>query len=506
MNQPKHKASDLAIGPVLALAFAALVMRVPFMTQYLYHWDSVNFALSLSHYDVRMHQPHPPGYVLYSALGAAVNGLLNNPNLSLVLLSVIGGTLGVVAMYWVGREMFDQRTGLIAAFLALTSPIHWFHSEVALTYALEFALVTLVAGLCFKQLNARVSENDTPKLWWFSALALGIAGGIRQNDLVFLLPLWLVSLMALSWRQRIGSVLVLTLVCLAWLVPMVMSSGGIDGYRAALNDASDVVYSESSIFAAGQFVVNAARLTIYVGYGILLGGLALVLGLIAHVREIPAWLRDKRTWTLALWIVPSLLFYVFIHIRQPGHVFTFLPAVILLVAVSIDALAKRFFGQRANAAYGMAGVVVAANIAFFLFAPVSLFGSGQLPLQTMSRRTLAQRDTALAERLAYVREKFDPASTVVFADGWDFRHGDFYLRNFQSPSLSHELGDATVELPAQVRTLVLFNEQTLPNLSADVDVQQVQLENGLNIRYFTWNGGTASLNRERLVTNAQAAK
>ena len=221
---PQKRDTRSGDGWVIAgLALAALILRLPFMTRYLYHWDSVNFALSLSHYDVRMHQPHPPGYVLYSALGALVNGVLNDPNASLVWLSVVGGMAGVVALYWAGGVLFSRRVGFIAALLGLTSPSLWFHSEIALTYALEFALVTVIAVLCYKQLTGNA------RIWLLLAVALGIAGGVRQNDLAFLLPLWLVSLWPLTWKQRALSVLALVDVCLAWLVPMVALSGGPGG-------------------------------------------------------------------------------------------------------------------------------------------------------------------------------------------------------------------------------------------------------------------------------------
>lgn len=501
MNPQKRDARNSDAWVIAGLALAALILRLPFMTRYLYHWDSVNFALSLSHYDVRLHQPHPPGYVLYSALGALVNGVLNDPNASLVWLSVIGGMAGVVALYWAGRVLFSRRIGFIAALLALTSPSLWFHSEIALTYALEFAIVTVIAVLCYKQLT-----GDT-RIWLLCAVALGIAGGVRQNDLFFLLPLWLVSLWPLRWKERALSVLALVVVCFAWIVPMVALSGGVSGFLAALNGASDVVYTESSIFGAGQSVINAARLLIYIGYGILLGGLALVIGLFAHARHIPTWVRDRRAWVLALWIMPALLFYLFIHIRQPGHIFTFLPAVILLVAASIDALAARWFGKNLAMAAVMTGVVAAVNVAFFLFAPTSLFGSGQLPLQTMSRRTLAQRDQVFAERLAFVRDNFDPATTVVFAGGLDFRHMDFYLRDFQAPSISHELGSQTLKLPPAVNTLVLFNDQALPDLQADVPAQTSTMPGGAIVRYFRWTAGdAASLSQQRLTTGAEAAR
>src|SRR6266545_4038152 len=44
------------------LAVLVLATRLPFRTQYLYNWDSGNFALALRQFDVTAHQPHPPGY------------------------------------------------------------------------------------------------------------------------------------------------------------------------------------------------------------------------------------------------------------------------------------------------------------------------------------------------------------------------------------------------------------------------------------------------------------
>ena len=53
---------------LLALILTAFVVytRVRYHAPYLYSWDSVSFALSLENYDIRLHQPHPPGYFLYS--------------------------------------------------------------------------------------------------------------------------------------------------------------------------------------------------------------------------------------------------------------------------------------------------------------------------------------------------------------------------------------------------------------------------------------------------------
>ena len=55
---PRRSAERFAEPALWALA---LITRLPCRSIILHHWDSVNFALALEHYDVRLHQPHPPG-------------------------------------------------------------------------------------------------------------------------------------------------------------------------------------------------------------------------------------------------------------------------------------------------------------------------------------------------------------------------------------------------------------------------------------------------------------
>ena len=52
------------------LSILTVLSRLPYRARMLYNWDSVQFALALGEYDVVKHQPHPPGYILYVALGA----------------------------------------------------------------------------------------------------------------------------------------------------------------------------------------------------------------------------------------------------------------------------------------------------------------------------------------------------------------------------------------------------------------------------------------------------
>jgi 4-amino-4-deoxy-L-arabinose transferase-like glycosyltransferase len=475
-----------------SLALAALLTRLPFRSQFLYHWDSVNFALSLEHYDVRLHQPQPPGYFLYSMLGQLVNLAVHDANASLVWLSLASGVLGIVALYWSGAVMFDRRVGVVAALLALTNPLHWFYSDVALSYSPEFLLVTLVAGLCYLQLTGYRQG------WFWVAVMLGVAGGVRQNDLAFLLPLWLISLWPLSQRQRLASLVVLAGVVTAWAWPMMALSGGPAGYLAALGSESSGIADESSLFSLRELGLNGARMIIYLGYGLLLGAIPLLWGAWELLRTARVHLADRRAWTLALWIGPAAGFYAVVHLRQHGHIFTFLPALILLTALAVTKLGGRLARADGYEIFGrpfgpgwlaatLAALLVLTDGMFFLFSPASLFNSSQLPLQTPSRETIVQRDRFLDERITAIRANFKPESTVVLAGSFNFRHPDYYLREYQDTGLSYRLTDELTTLPDSAQTLVLFDDSTLLQSPEDSRFQRLSLPDGGSLCYITWN-------------------
>jgi len=440
-------------GLAAILFVIGVVSRIPFRSSVLLHWDSVNFALALEHYDVRMHQPHPPGYFLYVMMGRAVQFLISDGNAALVWLSLVASALGVVALYVLGAEMFDQRVGIISAALTLTSPLVWFHGEVALSYAVEFTLVTILATLGYRQLQGE-------RRWWlWTALLLGVVGGVRQNTLVLLLPLWLACLWPLRWRKRFLSLAVLGTVMIGWFVPMIALSGGFDGYRAALRAATMDVARESSLLAPAQLTLNASRMALYLGYGLLLAILPLAWVVWQAARRWRTLVRDRRAWVMALWISPPLVFYVMVHLRQHGHIFTFMPAVLLLAGWGVVRFSEGMHRQPLQRVVliGVAAALLLVNVAFFLGAPASLLGSQRLPLQTPGWQTIRQRDQYLGARITAIRDRFDPANTAVWSKGMYFRHPDYYFRDFHHPGLGHDVAAGPVLLDGDVKTLVLFD-------------------------------------------------
>ncbi len=470
---------------MLGFAVLALLLRLPFRSHYLYHWDSVNFALSLEKFDVRIDQPHPPGYILYSYLGRAVNFFVGDANTSLVIVSLAAGILGVVAIYWLGKLMFNRTVAIVAAVFVLTSPLHWFYAEVALSYELEFFFVILVAGLAYLLIQGN------HRLWPWLALALGVAGGVRQNTLVFLFPLFLLALLFLNWRQRILSMALLGGVVLAWLVPMILLSGGLQGYLAVLRSGGGFVVGSSSLFSPLQVLINGARLIAFIAYALVLGNLLFIYGLWLLIKHWRLVIRDHRAWVLGVWAAPSMAFYGLIFVRQHGYIFTFLPALMLvaaLLAVRLgNVLAERL--RSPLSANLVPGVVALVSALFFLFAPAQLLGRDNVVLQTPGRNTIVRRDTGLAERIQAVRAKFNPQDTVILGGSWDFRIPDYYLRDYQLTHLSYQLKAQPTILPDTVNTVVFLEPVYSSDILSRLPHKTISLTDGETLEYVTWGKG-----------------
>jgi hypothetical protein len=471
-----HLTSDAG----LAVAFFAIgvISRIPFQSHLLHHWDSVNFALGMEQFDVRLHQPHPPGYLLYVLLGRLVNLLVGDANASLVWISVVFGGLTVPVVYLLGRRLFGQTEAAISALFALTSPAFWFYGEVALTYILEAFFVTAIALACLETLRGNW------RMAFLSSLLLGLAGGIRQTTLVLMLPLWIFSLRRCSWQTIITAIILLGLTVMAWLAPTIILSGGFSPYLEASRSIGGGVLSNFELFGGGQSLLALlgpfVRLGMYLVYGLMLGFVPLLYGVIkgwGNARTwLSQWLPDDRVHIIVLWLIPNLTLYAPL-VRAPGHTFSFMPALVLMAAAALVMFSRDLSGwlslPAARLTLLLTGLILIVNVAFFLAVPPYLFGIRRVVTTTPSWPTIRYRDRYLAERVAYVTQHFDAATTLILTAGPDYRHPDYYLRDYYS--LNHGTELLMTDVPASSQTLVFFSDNLT---SRRDDVKTVVLPSG----------------------------
>jgi hypothetical protein len=233
----------------VVLAAAFVVAHLPFLPQSLEDIDSINFALGLRHFDPALHQPHPPGYPLYIALGhlswAALSWVapslaaMRVEAVALALWSIAGGALAIVAAAAFFRALESafpadasrvrRPVAIGATALLAVAPLFSISGVRPLSDMPGLALALLAQALI-------VSGIRSPSWLAIGAFVAGLSGGIRVQSAALTVPLLLGVLIGArhSWRHRGLAVAAAAAGGLAWAIPLVVFSGGPQAYMAAL--------------------------------------------------------------------------------------------------------------------------------------------------------------------------------------------------------------------------------------------------------------------------------
>lgn len=412
---------------VVALFLVTVLSRLPFRSQILYHWDSVNFAFAMRSFDLTADQPQAPGYIAYVWLCRLVDILFRDPQTTMVWIAVVSSGLAVVALYLLGRALFGRGTGLAAALFLASSPLFWFYGEIALPHAVDMFLVILSAWLLYEMAQGR-SWAVIP-----AAVSLAVAGGIRQQTPVFLAPVTLFAavlyLRRAGWREGLGwgipAVAAFALICAGWFFPLIRSVGGFAEYRQLLSAFSEHYDRTTSLFlGAGMtgLVRNVRKLSMYTLYGWSVASVpALVYGGRCLVRR-PS-VSWERVAFILCWIAPSLFFYVAVHMGQQGLVFVFLPVLLLIGA---EALVRLTEGRRGRVFATGLGLLLVINTVLFIALPEYPLGGERF--KVLSLNTVRNNDAYYQDRFDLVRERLPSTSTAVVAVNW--RHVSWYLPEY----------------------------------------------------------------------------
>ncbi len=405
----------------LLLFLVTVISRMPFSSRFLYHMDSVHFALALDDYNIALHQPHPPGYFFYIMFGRLLRLFVSDANTIFVSISILFSGLTIVAVYYFGRKLFGKKTGLLAALIAFTSPNIWFHGEVALTYIVEAFFSTATALLCWKV------YKGNHRYLWISAIILAVAGGVRQNTAVFLFPLWLFSIKDVPPKKMMLAIGLLSISCLFWFLPMIRMTGGWDVYTGAFRELWLFSTGHNTVFDKGIPVLRyyASALFDFTIFGTTAGVFPLLFTTYVLIRKRRIKYLDHGTVLFfTLWISPSVLFYlmIFIHPANPGYALIFLPALIILIAASMEYMSNELKGiLKKDFLAPLLCLVMFTNLYFFFFTG--------FPVSFNEIRNHGNRLTALLNDI----RNSDPADTALFSLPYVFygpKHFIYYLPEY----------------------------------------------------------------------------
>ncbi|HPL95280.1 MAG TPA: glycosyltransferase family 39 protein [bacterium] len=232
------------------LFLLTLISRLPFVSKILYSWDAVQLSLALKHFDLAQHQPHPPGYILYVALGKIFNFIFFNVNTAYVILSIIISALAVIIFYnFLKLLLDDQKSSFFISLILIFNPYFWFYGEVASTYIFD-ALFSII----FAYLTLLIIKENKLKYFYLFTCFLAVSGGFRQSLLFLFFPLWIYALIILLKNNKISLKQIFINIglgisfVLIWFLPLIYLSDGWTTYWQVTNWQLSHASQETSIF------------------------------------------------------------------------------------------------------------------------------------------------------------------------------------------------------------------------------------------------------------------
>jgi hypothetical protein len=192
---PKLDLPDFTIEEkwiIAGLFLFSLLLRLFFMNDGLFHYDSVDFAIQAERTveELKIHYAHGmgfPGMAILNGLAYGTDALIRgtqSAELSITLLSIIFGAAAVVIFYLFTKELTQDRfIAFTAALLFSITPLFLSVTTFALSHGAS-VFFSLLAVFLFQK-----SEQKEPKLKYgliiLSGLSLGFAVTIRIPNVLF---------------------------------------------------------------------------------------------------------------------------------------------------------------------------------------------------------------------------------------------------------------------------------------------------------------------------------
>lgn len=358
------------VGGWLLLLVWVWVSRLSVAPDILYEWDSANYALGVQEFDVFEHQPHPPGYPIYT-MALRVLGLLSSSEiLPFLMLSGLFSSAILLGMGWMVRRSAGPLAALAASAAFSVCPQFWHQGAVSTAYVAECFCSVGCMVVALAMARRRLSAP-------MAALAVAMLLGIRPSGLISFLPVLLLALALVRPGPRLllTSGATFAAGCALWFGPLVLFGGGWDRYWASTAALYEWQRTASGLLASSR---NAAVLLRFLLDGVNLLWPALLLNL---SLAIVCGAASIRTTVLMLaWFVPGTLIYVFYHLAKSGYVLTLAPVAFVAIAISFGAAWSRLRRTWARiATLGANGTLLVAYLAvnvagFYLAVPAQMLG------------------------------------------------------------------------------------------------------------------------------------
>ncbi|GMV40002.1 MAG: hypothetical protein AMXMBFR64_17180 [Myxococcales bacterium] len=225
IGYPPRPMSPPRNQPLLVIVAAALLARVVGIGDESYWYDEIwsldqvrkpfgDMLAALAREDV-----HPP---LYSVLLWVWTRLVGESEVASRLLSALVGAAAVVPLYGLGRELWDRRTGLMAATLLALNPYAVFYGREARSYSLMLALA-LWATWALVRWASQPSRGRA--LVWIAAATLLAYTHVYGSFVLVAQGLWALVFVPALRRPFLAGAATVAALLLPW-VPSLLGQAG----------------------------------------------------------------------------------------------------------------------------------------------------------------------------------------------------------------------------------------------------------------------------------------
>lgn len=385
----------------LLLIFIIILTRTFFFKDFFHEWDSINFALGIKKFNVYADQPHPPGYPIPVLTSKLIYLFTGNELKSLQIMSLIFSILSVIIFYYFMKLLTkDENYSFLVSVIFSFSSIFWFYGTIEDIYSSEVFLTLLIGFLAY------LTILDRKKLILLS-IFYGLSGGIRFNDLIFFFPLivFIFLKIKIKLKEFLTNFLFILIFILIWYIPTVYYGGGYKIHSFHSKTLFTWVLG-TSFFSQNSYwlKVTFENFIIFLRETIIV----IILLVILFIKN------KENVLFFLIWIIPSFLFYFFIHTPKVGYYLTIIPPIYLFFFY-------KFFHLKIHnkKVLSIITVLIIITNSLFLFKDL--------------RKVLNQQIIVLKGIVSKIEEVIDNDNKVTIFISDDsvnlFRHIPYYLPN-----------------------------------------------------------------------------
>lgn len=374
---------------LIILAILTLAFRLAFLPKAPDDIDAVNFTLGVRDFDVTTHQPHPPGYPMFVALGkiaAPVIRQVSGPNApayrieaqAVAVWSIVAGALSLLVFPYLFLAFEGvsgeggtpsppdgaQARALWATLLTVSAPLIWLTagrpmSDVPGLLAGTAAMALLATALWRQQALAQLAAGTalpgaqspivvSGRLIVAGAFVAGLAIGMRSQTAWMTVPLLVFVLFNRIGRgaagAMLGSVMTFSIGVLLWAVPLLVATGGPAAYVRAFRKLADedLAYVPMLAFEpdAGRLASAVFNTFVAPWQWVVLGCIVIAL---ASFGGCVLLVRNRRgLLAMAVAFVPYTVFHLlFQDTRFVRYALPLIPAIAYLAVCAIERLVPR---------------------------------------------------------------------------------------------------------------------------------------------------------------------